>query len=144
MKKIFGILILTAISCSLAYAQPHKRNLEERVETMRVAFITQRIDLSAAQSQAFWPIYNEYRAAQKALRREHRKARRIEEITEAEAEVLLQKHLERSVKEQELKRRYLQEVRTVLSAKQVLQLLNAEKEFKRQLVKRIQERRRKR
>jgi predicted O-linked N-acetylglucosamine transferase (SPINDLY family) len=32
----------------------------EKIESQRIAFITQELDLTPAEAQAFWPVYNEY------------------------------------------------------------------------------------
>ena len=39
----------------------------ERLETAKIAFLTQRIDLSSREAEKFWPLYNEQKAASRNL-----------------------------------------------------------------------------
>jgi hypothetical protein len=48
------------------YAQANQR---EKVESMRIAFITHRLNLTPDEAKAFWPVYNSYRHDLTTLRR---------------------------------------------------------------------------
>ncbi|MCB0665633.1 MAG: hypothetical protein KDC80_07420, partial [Saprospiraceae bacterium] len=60
MKKLLTNSSLAAmmmlVSCIGLLAQ--ERPVQERIEAQRVAFITQRVNLSPEEAQQFWPIYN--------------------------------------------------------------------------------------
>ena len=45
-------------------------NKRERIEALRVAFITQKLNLTPDESQKFWPVYNEYQDKLKSSRKE--------------------------------------------------------------------------
>lgn len=60
MKKLNLIVLLMIISVT-TYAQRPERNYDkEKLESARVAFITNRIDLKPEQAEKFWPLYNQY------------------------------------------------------------------------------------
>ena len=66
--KRFLLLILFAFSFLIGVAQNGNR-----LEALKIAYITKRLDLSPEEAQKFWPIYNQYaeelkRARQDALR----------------------------------------------------------------------------
>ena len=66
MKKIISIVCAIALTASLAFAQENKehngqkgKNWFEKIRAEQAAFITQELDLSEAEAQAFWPVYND-------------------------------------------------------------------------------------
>jgi len=147
MKKIVIVLIIGLFSFSL-FAQKH-RNMDEMGEkyhAQKVAYITNALDLSVEESAAFWPIYNEHEKKKRALN-EDMKSLRSELIrsqdamTEAEAEEALSKIQEHMSAMHEMEVDYQNKFLTVISAKKVLLLLKAEKDFRRELLKKLGERR---
>jgi hypothetical protein len=42
--------------------------VRQRIESQRIAFITQRVHLTPDEATKFWPVYNEYRDALKDMR----------------------------------------------------------------------------
>ena len=72
MKKtlIFGLLL----SAAAVVAQPKmgdRADLEqkkEKIEAIKVAYLTEELELTVAESQAFWPVYNERQNKEHELR----------------------------------------------------------------------------
>ena len=67
MKRLL-LLVSFAFSFSIGVAQNGNR-----LEALKIAYITKRLDLSPEEAQKFWPIYNQYaeelkRARQDAIR----------------------------------------------------------------------------
>jgi 3'-phosphoadenosine 5'-phosphosulfate (PAPS) 3'-phosphatase len=112
----------------------------EKIKSLKVAFITEKLSLSSKEAQEFWPVYNAYEEKREALRKkEHTqirsKIRDAETLTEKESAQLLKQHLELEEEEEELDKEFLKEVSTVISSKKTLLLLRSEEDFKRQLIK---------
>jgi hypothetical protein len=120
-------------------AQPGRA--EERIEAHRIAFITQRLQLTPDEARAFWPVYNQHQDQLKKLRESRRPGKSIESLTEQEAEAALSKFLEFQDKEAALMRETTQKLRKVLPTRKILALYHAEHEFKQKLLQEIQERR---
>ena len=63
MKKIISVLCALVLVSVVALAQNNgKKDPEkwrEKVRAEQVAMITSELDLSEAEAQAFWPVYNE-------------------------------------------------------------------------------------
>ena len=57
MKRLIPILVLL-IGLS-GYAQRDGR-MNERIKAQKVAFITEKLSLTAEEAQQFWPIYNAF------------------------------------------------------------------------------------
>ena len=136
LKKI----VLTALLLVSTQFYAQKRYGNERIKSLKIAFITERLDLSSKEAQVFWPIYNEYEENREALRQRERsqirsKIRDSESLTEKEANDLLRQYLSLEEEQEELDKNFIQKVTKVISSKKTLLLLRSEEEFKRQLIK---------
>ena len=120
-------------------AQPRK----EKIETYKIAFITQKLNLTTQEAQQFWPIYNEYADKLETNRKTYRqtaKKANVEIMTDKEAEEFLNAEYNLKQKELELYKEYYGKFKKVLPIKKVALLKQAEEEFKRELIKNIRER----
>ena len=142
MKKfLIAMLMLPGL---LIQAQPPDRPdgpPNERIEAMRIAFITDRLNLTPEESQQFWPVFNEFRDAEKALREEMKPPRALEDLTDSEARDLLDRQLQMIDREAALRKSYMQQLREVLPDRKLLRLKHVEGEFRRQLLQEVRERR---
>lgn len=128
--------ILLAISME---AQPRK----EKIETYKIAFITQKLNLTSQEAQQFWPIYNEYADKLEVNRKNYRqtaKKANVETMTDKEAEEFLSAEYNMKQKELDLYKEYYDKFKKVLPIKKVALLRQTEEEFKRELIKNIRER----
>lgn len=129
---------------SAAYSQRGSGEFREKLEAARIAIITERLSLNPEQAQQFWPVFNEFDEKRQSLRREMATARRdlqIGDLSEAEADKLLQDWKDHRMAEVRLEAEYLEKFRDILSAKQVLALISVEDELRRRLLRRLNERR---
>ena len=136
---ITPLLILLASLAVMSQPGYMSKDVRERIEAQRVAFITQQLRLTPDEAARFWPVYNEYRDALKEMREDFERPD-LESITEEEAGVIIEQHLQQEQRKIELKRTLLTRLRTVVSAKKVLMLQRAENEFNRELLRKVQER----
>ncbi|PKA99949.1 hypothetical protein B0O79_3672 [Flavobacteriaceae bacterium MAR_2009_75] len=138
------ILTLFLMVTAIFYGQ--EKHKKDKIKALKVAFITERLDLSSKDAQAFWPLYNKYEEDRDALRnKEHSEVRSkikdVSSLSEREANAVLNKYLSFEEEEEEIERDYLKAVAKVISAKKTLLLLRSEDEFKKQLIKQYRERR---
>lgn len=132
---IVWALLLTS---SLFYAQ-HKPD-KDKIKSLKVAFITERLALSSKEAQTFWPVYNEYEEKREAMReREHTQIREkihnSENLSEKEAAELIKHYLKFEEEEEELDKNFIESIGKVIPAKKTLLLLRSEYEFKKQLLR---------
>lgn len=139
MKNI--ILSLLLLFTVLGFGQDYKEK-REKIKALKVAFITEQLDLSTDEAQKFWPIYNANDEKQFELR--HKKMRSIinkfengglEKLSEKESISLIDQI---ETIEDELhtsKKAYIKDLKTVISAKKIIKLKKAEDEFNRKLMK---------
>lgn len=140
MNTIFRLTFILLLLSFSSYAQEEKR---EKIEAMKVSFITQKIDLSSKEAQVFWPIYNDYADKLQALRKQKRKEQKstradIDAMTDAEVEQLIDSEIQLKMQEAELAKEYHSKYKQVIGTKKVAKLYRAEEDFKRELLKQLQ------
>jgi DNA polymerase elongation subunit (family B) len=59
-----------------------KERFREKLEAQRIAYITNKLDLSSEESIKFWPVYNEYSKKRLEIRKENRELRQGRGIIE--------------------------------------------------------------
>ena len=111
----------------------------ERLESAKIGFLTQKLDLSPREAEKFWPVYNQYQKELKALAKERMAERKAEQ--QVSADERLNEQMEMESRMLEIRKKYTREFSKVISSEKVLHLYEAEKEFRRELIKRLQERR---
>ncbi|WP_299682199.1 sensor of ECF-type sigma factor [uncultured Dokdonia sp.] len=142
MKRIL-IIVLLAFTTFANAQRPNK----EKIKALKIAHITERVALSTKEAQAFWPVYNTYEDNMESLRRQERKLlgnlkSNFEQLTEAESEAALNKLSKFSKDKLNKKERLITELKGIISSKKILTLLKAEEDFKRDLLRKLKERRR--
>lgn len=118
-------------------AFPQAGNKREKIEALRVAFITQKLNLTADESQKFWPIYNEYQDKLKASRQEFKKQPTVFP-TDKEAQDYLDAELLLKQRELSLYKEYYDKIKKTIPLKKVAELRQAEEDFKKELLKQLQ------
>lgn len=140
--------MICLLSTNLVCAQEvNNQGFRERLESMKVGFITEKVGLSPKQSQVFWPIYNEYEAAQKSVKKQYRPNKKIEQMSDEELEKSLLNSFQREEELLALKRTYFTKMKTVLNIRQIALLRSAEQEFNKEVLKKmmnVQQRRQRR
>lgn len=144
MKSFIICLVIVGIGFQLGSAQrngPEQRaKMQERIEAQRVAFITQKLALTPDESAKFWPLYNEFRNAQKSKREALRPNVPINQLSDSEADKLIDKQLTTEIELVELKRTYFGQLKDVISSQQIVQLGQIEMEFNRGILEKLKQR----
>lgn len=142
MKKY--ILIITMF---IAFNSNIMAQKGERLEAMKIGFITERLNLTADEAKVFWPVYNKFTEELKKLRLST-KGKITEEMADmpnmndTEAEKVLADMVNFKINEAELIKKYAAEFKKVLPIKKVVLLFKAENDFKRELLKQLANRKR--
>lgn len=140
MKKIF--LIAAVFIITTAKAQQGKGG-GAQVEQAKIAFLTQKLELTPAEAEKFWPIFNEFRQKQKSVRKERKadmeaiRENGVTALTDKQADEILVSVISDEQKMLDIRKEYLYKFKQVLPSKKVLLLLQAEKDFNKQLIDRV-------
>jgi|SRR5690554_5577125 len=127
-----------------AYAQRDRADFKQ-IHDAKVSMITNRLKLTADQSEKFWPIYNEFSEKRREIRRAQRRIiqeKREGGMTDRTALNNLKEVQELKQKELDLEKEYQERFLTVISPSQLAELQSAEKSFNDMLLQQLDRRRR--
>jgi hypothetical protein len=128
MKKILLILVIALGVSVISVAQDEGgKGNGSRIEALKIAYLTKKLNLSTDEAQKFWPIYNQYMGEIRKTRIDARQNKEGEIPTE---EKLLN-----------IRKKYNGEFNKALSSEKVNTFFKAEKEFGTGLQKELLERR---
>lgn len=150
IKTLF-FLVVFALAGFTAFAQEpgspdppngaKKAQRKEKIEALRVAYITKELELTEAEAQSFWPVYNEYQdkqeANRKAFRQKYNRQTNYNFATDKEAEDYINADIQQKAQEAELMKTYYEKIKKVLPVKKVAKLRHAEESFRQELLKQI-------
>lgn len=141
MRKILIIALLATTSSIFAQRG-------DKVKAFKTAHITDALSLTPEEAEKFWPVYNTHQEAMWSLRKsERRMIRSLEESMESMSEKEADERLAQSM---EIKQQLWNEqqalffdLKPILSSKKILLLQKAEEDFKRMLLRRMGDRKKK-
>jgi hypothetical protein len=148
MKTKFLLPFLLLFVSTVSFSQGF-RGKKEKVKALKVAYITDELNLTTEEAQRFWPIYNAFDDKQAELRHEKMKAildrfepGSVEKLSEKDASSLL---VQMEIIEETLfalRKKFIKELQSVLPAKKIIRLKKAEDDFNRQLLRQMRDNRR--
>ncbi len=127
MKK-YLLTLFTIFIFSLANAQTGSGQRMEKIQALKIAFITQRLDLTSTEAEKFWPVYNKYEDEINNLRISNRNG----DVLDNEQKLL------------DIKKKYSPSFEKILGPQKLNKLFNAEKEFRNVLIKSLKAQRQQR
>ncbi len=128
---------------ALAQPTPSGKAARAQLEQARTDYLTAQMDLSPAQADRFWPLYDEFADRRRDILRQLRPLRRPvgDALTEAEAKAQLRRWHELRAQEVALSTEYTDRFLEVLTARQVRQLYAAERAFSSEVLRQVRTRR---
>ncbi len=153
MKKIVLLsLTFSLLQISMVFGQGDKGPRSQRLQAddlaaVKTALITQALGLSSEQAEKFWPIYRKYDQQIKNLKREQLESlhelssEEIEQWNDQQVTNALNLLRQNKAQEHELIGQMEDELKGVITDKQLLQLHLSEERFRRRLINRMKSRR---
>ena len=150
MKTKHLLVFIFTIITSFSFAQNGRlmKQKKEQVKSLKVAFITSELDLTADESAKFWPLYNAFDEKQSEIRRTKMKSyldrmdsENFDNVSEKEAATLLSQ-MESSEEElHQLRKKFIGSLKSVIPAVKILKLKKAEEDFNRKLLQQYRNKR---
>ena len=147
MKKLLILILTVASSAQFAFTQealePSKR---EKLQSLKVAYLTEELNLTPEEAQAFWPLYNELESKMKAIRKAQRENRistkkNHETMSDKELAASIDRELEYEQQELNLKKEYNVLFKKILPIRKVAKLHASEQGFRKELLRGAKDRR---
>lgn len=139
--KLFLCIALSALVATSAFAgnqekKGKKGGWQEKVKAEKIAFLTSELDLTVAEAEAFWPVYNAMEKEKQELMESKFKTFKelnkaiAEEKSEEEITSLTKKFVEINSKVKEVDNKYFDKFSDVLPASKVAKVYLSEEKFR--------------
>jgi len=143
MKNTF----LTLLLLLSFFANAQEKSGKDKIRAYKIAFITEKLDLSADEAEKFWPIYNAYKKKKREIHTKEKTEIKtkiidnggVDDFSENESKEILKKLHKLRAEKKETRENFIQDISKVLSAKKVLAYEIAEYEFHKKLMKKFKE-----
>jgi hypothetical protein len=145
IRKIKILAPLLFLIATLSLSSQEKQDWD-KIKSLKIAFITERLNLSPEEAQSFWPIYNEHQSKREGLFREERfeigsEIKNLDALSDAQASALLIRMQKLEEEKHKLEKSYIEKISKTISAKKTILLMRSEEDFKRQLIKQYRQKR---
>lgn len=144
MKPIFIAILLFTMPSAIWAQRPQPGE----IESLKIAFFTQKLDLSPEEAKIFWPIYTDMQREESALRKERmqkmisfRKVEEIDNLSDAQVQSLIVSELDFKQRDLNLEKKYYNKLRAELPIKVVGKYYRAQQAFKKELLNRYKNKR---
>lgn len=138
MKKYIIAILLISL-CYAGFAQRgYKDKSHEKIESMRIAYITDQLNLSPNEAREFWPVFNEFDKAMRTLRDEERSlVDDNPDVDELKAKSIFDRLM--AIEEQELilEKAYITKLGKIIGYQKALKLKSVDRNFKRELLSKM-------
>ncbi len=135
-----SLLLMSTLLLAVGPVQAQDGEGRQKIESAKIGYITNRLNLTTEQAPQFWSVYNEYSARKQEL---NRKVRQLNSQSlkqgVAEQDVIrnLNQSNEAKQKIADLDQEYQPRFLKVISAGQLAELQNAERTFNKMLLDRL-------
>ncbi|PHR99293.1 MAG: hypothetical protein COA80_04135 [Leeuwenhoekiella sp.] len=137
MKKFISILVL--LVCLASYGQNDERH--ERIKALKVPFITEKLELTPAEAEKFWPIYNSYdkrmhdlrEREQELFKEKFSRSGSKNKLSESQAQNLIEKYNALQKEKYQTESEMLRDLTQKLPASKMVFLPEVERNFGRKL-----------
>ncbi|WBX74443.1 sensor of ECF-type sigma factor [Tenacibaculum pacificus] len=151
MKKSI-LLCCIALLTNFSSKAQFKKEGSEKIQTYKIAYLTEKLNLTEDEAQKFWPIYNKYDKKIKSLHREKHLIFKkkihhnggVDALSEKDAKEILERIQAIKKEQHEIKTVFHQKISKILSFKKVLSLQISEHDFNRKLIKKLRDKHKKR
>jgi hypothetical protein len=137
-------ILLLMLFFSTTYITSAQSGRSSEIESYKIAYMTNKLNLSSDDAKVFWPIYTDYQKEQSALRKERmqklisfRKIDEIDNLSDKEVESLLNSELSFKQRDLNLEKKYFALLKAKLPIKTVGKYYRAQETFKRELLNRF-------
>ena len=145
---VAGVILIGSLSAYAQTSEGGPANRKKQIEARKIAYITSELELTPEEAQVFWPVYNQYQAERKELRKKHKELRgpkskegeakkMLDSMSDKELEAMMDNMIAHDQAGLDLKKKYMAKYKEVLPIKKVAKLYRAEKRFKERLMRDI-------
>jgi len=147
MNKIFKVVFVFIFLIAMvgkSEAQEEKTDKAQLIKSQRIAFFTEKIGLTPAEAEKFWPVYNDYWAIKNKIIAERKEkmtyfAENSNKMSQAELTEYADKYIKYENQLAELLSEYHVKFKLILPIEKVMKIYQADYEFKTYLLLKIKD-----
>lgn len=151
IKNILSLLIVLVSLNAVGQDGPFIRKKKEQIKSLKVAFITNELELTSDEAAKFWPLFNAYEEKQQDIKKQKLKGYldRMDEdsfdkLSDKEAATILAQMESSEDELYQAKKKFISSLKNVISPLKILKLKKAEENFNRKLLQQYRDRKSKR
>ena len=146
MRILIVLLFAIGFNPTVFGQGPNDHNKEEsrkdKVEALKISFITKELNLTEEESKEFWPLYDDMSDQMLASRKKQRTLNKklrdgFELMSDDEIQETTQAILDNEIEQAELKKMHTEKIADLIGYRKVTKLLSLEQRFKRELLQRL-------
>ncbi|WP_439130518.1 sensor of ECF-type sigma factor [Polaribacter sp.] len=145
MKRIITFIGIS-LFCTLSIQSQKGKESWEKIKALKIAYLTEQLNLTSTEAEKFWPVYNAYNKEQHSIRGNYRSTLRktikkedVDNITEEDAKKLIDLKLQTDKQLFASQQKFTEKIVHVISYKKIIKLQIAEMEFGRKLMRRYKQ-----
>jgi len=148
MKRVIVTLLFLSFVWVSVHAQGRKGGMPGMIERMKVekiSFIATQLDLTPAEAQVFWPVYNEFERKRMSLEMNKRELEfkvngKLDVFSEGELKKINSEFISTFSDEAQLMQEYNSRFLEVLPIHKVIRLYQAERKFRSKMLQELRQR----
>ena len=136
--KLLSILLLL-LSVTIV-AQPRFKQKKEQLKALKIAYITDELQLTSDEASRFWPVYNAFDEKQRELKQEKMRSYmdrfaggEVDKMSDKEAQNFLNQIENTEDEMYQLRKKFISNLKGVLSPIKIIKLKKAEEGFNKKL-----------
>lgn len=117
------------------------REKKEQIKSLKIAFITNELNLTPEEATKFWPLFNAFEDKQQEIRKQKLKGyfdrsdnKMLDKLSEKEASSMLSQMESAEDELFQLKKKFVSNLKAILPATKILKLKKAEEQFSKKLL----------
>jgi len=142
MKNLKAPLIVFFSIINFCIFSQDRNPNREKIKELKIAYLTEKLDLNVNEAKLFWPIYNNYNATLLKIRKEGNfnirkkiiEAGGLDDVTNEDAEKLIEEKLQLEKNITEERQRFIKHLNNFLTFNKILKFQIAEKDFGKKLL----------
>ena len=144
--KNWNKITLLLLAIGFAHTLSAQRPGQDRIKTLKVAYITEQLGLTPTDAQSFWPVYNAHEEQLEGIRKKERAEfaevrTDMSVVTDKQAETMVNSLVSLQQEKQKIEEQFIKDLRNVISNKKIILLFRAENNFKKQLLQQYRNKR---
>ncbi len=141
---LVNLLVMLSFTVMAQDKQDQRQERMEKYRSMRIAYFTENLNLTPDEAEKFWPVFNDYDEKKGEIHQERRKESRdfnknFDQLTEQEAEKLVDRHIEMMQEEIKLDIEFQTSLKKILPAKKIMKFYITEVKFREYMLHQLRE-----